>query len=164
MVSYPNQITGPVTVTGGMTVGGGVTATGGATVDTVTVTGNSSAAAYTSTGNITVGATLKVTGLSQINGGTTTAASAPAITPTLANGVASQLSDVTRDYILYLEVGTAGTGFTLSIGPTSGVANAVVTSVTPVTGMLFTLRIPAGWFIKWAGTTTTLANQLAIGC
>ncbi len=124
MVSYPNQITGPVTITG----------------------------------------TATVTGLMSVNGGTSSAGSAPVLTPTLTNGTPKQLSDTTRDYVLYLEVGTAGVAFTLSIGPTSGVAVPIVTSVTPVTGMLFTVRVPAGWYVGWAGTGTTLANQSAVGC
>jgi hypothetical protein len=26
------------------------------------------------------------------------------------------------------------------------------------------VRLPAGWFLKWAGTSTTLARQTAVGC
>jgi len=44
------------------------------------------------------------------------------------------------------------------------VANAIVVSATPTATELFSVRLPAGWFLKWAGTSTTMANQLAIGC
>ncbi len=89
---------------------------------------------------------------------------APVLTPSFANGTAAQLSDITRDYTLYLEVGTAGTGFTLAIGPTSTPANTLIASTTPTAGNLYTVRIPAGWYVKWAGTATTIAAQTAIGC
>lgn len=124
----------------------------------------------TITGNLSVGGALAVsgvttaTGLLDINGGSDTATSAPAITPTFANGVASQLADVTRDYVVYLQVGTAGTGFSLAIGPTSTPANTIAASATPLAGDLYTFRLPAGWYVKWAGTTTTLATQTAVGC
>ncbi len=104
------------------------------------------------------------TGILAPNGGTNSAGSAPALTPTFANGVASRLTDLTRDYMVYLQLGTAGTAFTLAIGPTSGVANTVMASATPLADELLTVRLPAGWFLQWAGTTTTVANQLAIGC
>jgi len=131
----------------------GILATGGSITGDLTVTGN-----LASDGTLTSG------GILTAQAGTNSASSAPAITPALSNNTAAQLADTTRDYMLYLEVGTAGTGFTLSIGPANTTVNAVVTSVTPVTGMLFTVRIPAGWYVKWAGTATTLANQLAVGC
>lgn len=98
------------------------------------------------------------------NAGSNSSGSAPALTPTFANGTAAQLSDLTRDYMVYLEVGTAGTAFVVAIGPTSGVANTVVASGTATSGELVSVRLPAGWFLKWSATTATLANQLAIGC
>jgi hypothetical protein len=96
--------------------------------------------------------------------GTNSAGSAPALTPTFANGTASQLSDTLRDYIVYLQVGTAGTAFSLKIGPTSTPANTVYSSATPVANTVFVVRLPAGWYLSWAGTSTTMANQLAVGC
>jgi hypothetical protein len=107
---------------------------------------------------------LTVTNLLTSNGGTSSAGSAPALTPAFANGTAAQLTDTTRDYMLYLQVGTAGTGFSLAIGPTSSPANTIVASSTPLAGGLYTFRLPAGWFVKWSGTTTTLTTQTAIGC
>ncbi len=105
-----------------------------------------------------------VAGVQTLNGGTNTAGSAPALTPTCANGTAAQLTDLTRDYTVYFQVGTAGTAFSIAIGPTSGVANTIFTSATPLAADLITFRVPAGWFVKWAGTASTLSNQLAIGC
>jgi len=113
-------------------------------------------------GSVVAGATF--TGIVNLNAGTDSAGSAPVLTPTFANGTAAQLTDTTRDYEVYLQVGTPGTAFTLAIGPTSGVANAIVVSATPTATELFSVRLPAGWFLKWAGTSTTMANQLAIGC
>jgi hypothetical protein len=108
--------------------------------------------------------TASVFGLASFYAGTSTVNSAPAITPTFANGTAAQLSDVTRDYMVYLQIGTPGTAFTLAIGPTSGVATTIVSSATPTATELLAVRLPAGWFLKWAGTSTTLARQTAVGC
>jgi len=84
------------------------------------------------------------------------------ITPTFANGAAAQLTDTTRDYVVYLQIGTPGTAFSVAIGPTSSPANTVVSSVAPTAGEVFTVRLPAGWYLEWSGTTTTLADQTAI--
>jgi hypothetical protein len=96
--------------------------------------------------------------------GTNTAASAPVLTPTFASGTAAQLADTTRDYMVYLEIGTAGTANVLAIGPTSTPANTVIASGVATAGEIMTVRLPAGWYLKWSATTATLANQIAIGC
>lgn len=103
-------------------------------------------------------------GLLTLNGGSTTSASAPALTPTFSSGVAAQLADTTRDYMVYLEIGTAGTANTLLIGPTSSPANTIVASGTATTGEVMAFRLPAGWWVQWSATTATLASQTAIGC
>lgn len=131
----------------------GIDATGG------TITGSLSIA-----NSLDVANTLTAGGDAVFNAGTNTAGSAPALTPTFASGVASQLADTARDYIVYLQIGTAGTGFTLAIGPTSTPANTIFASATPVSEELISFRLPAGWFVKWSGTGTTLAAQIAIGC
>jgi hypothetical protein len=102
--------------------------------------------------------------LFQSGNGTNTAAAANVLTPAFANGTAAQLSDVNRDYMVYLEVGTAGTAFIVATGPTSGVANTIVASGTATSGEVVSFRLPAGWFVKWSATTATLANQTAISC
>ncbi len=115
-------------------------------------------------GNLSIGGTLAVAGVLSPADGVNTSGSAPAITPSLANGTAAQLADTTRDYLVYLQVGTPGTGFSIAIGPTSTPANTLVGSTTPTGGEVFSFRLPAGWYVKWAGTATTLAEQIAIGC
>lgn len=96
--------------------------------------------------------------------GFTTAASAPAIAaPGFVNGTASQLSDLARDYMVYLTVTALGTAFTLAIGPTSGVANTIVSNLAVAVGEQFSIRLPAGWFLSWSATTATV-SQIAIGC
>ena len=66
--------------------------------------------------------------------------------------------------MVYLEIGTAGTANVLAIGPTSTPANTVVASGTATAGEIMTVRLPAGWYLKWSATTATLAHQIAIGC
>ena len=56
--------------------------------------------------------------------GTSTAVSAPVLTPAFAASTAAQLSDTSRDYMVYLTVTTSGTATTVTIGPTSA-ASAV---------------------------------------
>ena len=96
--------------------------------------------------------------------GMSSASSAPALTPTFASGTAAQLSDVTRDYTVYLECTTSGTATTIAIGPTSTPANTIMASAPATAGTVYTVRLPAGWYLKWAGTTTAFATQTAIGC
>jgi hypothetical protein len=106
-----------------------------------------------------------VNGVQTLNGGTNTSPSVPVISsPGFAVGTASQLSDTTRDYMVYITIGTPGTGMTLAIGPTSTPANTIHSSSTPTAGMQFAFRLPAGWYAEVAGSSTTIANQIAIGC
>ena len=97
-----------------------------------------------------------------LSGGTTTAGSAPVLTPAFAAGTASQLSDLTRDYNCYLQTSATGT-FSLAIGPTSTPATTIFASATLASPQLVTFRCPAAWFVLWAGTAT-LTQQKAIGC
>jgi hypothetical protein len=96
--------------------------------------------------------------------GTSTAASAPVLTPAFASGTAAQLSDTTRDYMVYLQIGTAGTANTVAIGPTSTPAHTVISNGTATAGQVMTIRLPAGWYLEWSATEATLASQIAIGC
>jgi hypothetical protein len=100
------------------------------------------------------------------NGGINSAAEAGAhvITPAFANGVASQLTDTARDYMVYLTCDTGGTGFSLAIGPTNATANTIVNGLAVAAGDQYSIRLPAGWFLKWTATTATFADQLAVGC
>jgi hypothetical protein len=96
--------------------------------------------------------------------GTNTSPSNPVLTPSFASGTAAQLADLTRDYTVYLAVTTSGTATTVAIGPTSTPANTILPSSSVTAGQLISFRLPAGWYVKWAGTTTAIATQTAIGC
>lgn len=115
-------------------------------------------------GRSATGVLALTSGIFQPQNGTDTHNNAAALTPTFANGTAAQLTDTTRDYMVYLTVGTAGTAFTVAIGPTSSPANTIVPSGTATSGQVVSFRLPAGWFVKWSATTATLAGQKAIGC
>lgn len=117
-----------------------------------TLTGGISTAAETASGLVT------------LNGGTKTSGSAPVIAaPGFANGAPSQLSDVTRDYMVYLTVTASGTAFTLATGPTAGVANTIVSNLAVSIGEQYSVRLPAGWFLEWSAVTATV-SEIAIGC
>lgn len=105
-------------------------------------------------------------GLVTRNGGVTTAGSAPILTGlAVASGTPKQLSDTTRDYMVYFTVTTAGTATTLSIGHTSSGNDVTLKSSTAANaGDVWAFRLPAGWWIAWSGTTTAIANQVAVGC
>lgn len=98
------------------------------------------------------------------NAGTSSAGSAPVITPTFASGTAAQLSDLTRDYEVYFQIATGGGTVALVIGPTSTPANAILTAAVGVAGTLVRVRLPAGWFLKITLATSTIGAQTAIGC
>lgn len=93
-----------------------------------------------------------------------TTAAAPVLTPAFATTVAAQLADTSRDYMVYLECTTSGTATTIAIGPTSTPANTIMASAAATAGTVYSVRLPAGWYLKWAGTTTAFATQTAIGC
>lgn len=92
----------------------------------------------------------------------TTVANANTITPTFASGTAAQLSDTSRDYMVYFTVGTAGT-ITLAIGSTNTPANTLINGQTATAGELISFRLPAAWFVKVTLTTATI-TQKAIAC
>jgi hypothetical protein len=107
----------------------------------------------------------EIDGVLALNGGSSTTPDAAMHTPGFANGTASQLTtDTTRDYMIYLQVNTPGTGYTIAIGPSTGSLDTIVGSCTPAAGRMDSFRLPAGWFVKWSGTGTTLSQQRAIGC
>jgi hypothetical protein len=184
-VTVANGGTGAVTATAALAALGGAGVAGdlGGTSATPQVTGThlvsalpvaqggtaaaTASAALTSLGAAPVaGVTgvFSVGGKLTLGGGTATASSAPVLTPTFAQGVASQLSDTSRDYTVYLQFGVAGTAMSVAIGPTSTPANTIINSAAVVAGECVNFRLPAGWFTKISFTTTTLASQKAIGC
>jgi hypothetical protein len=105
-------------------------------------------------------------GIISQNAGTDSAGSAPVINSLGATngGGGVQLSDLTRDYMVYLAVNTAGTATTVSIGHTSAASDVAIISSTGVGLGLIAFRLPAGWYFKWSGTTTTISVQNAVGC
>lgn len=119
-------------------------------------------------GAVTFGAALTLSGTLALNGGTNTATAAAAniiSSPGFSSGTASQLSDLTRDYMVYLQIGTGGGTVTLSMGPTSaGTTVPILTSAAGVNGELLTVRLPAGWYLKITLATSTLADQVAVAC
>jgi hypothetical protein len=96
--------------------------------------------------------------------GTSTAVSAPVLTPAFASGTAAQLADVTRDYMCYFVIGTGGGTVSLAIGPTSTPAYTIASAATGVEGEVIGVRLPAGWYLKITVATSTIASQTAIGC
>jgi hypothetical protein len=130
---------------------------------TLPLSGGTLTGVLNSAGIVNTG-TVSSSGIISQNAGTNSAGSAPLLTPANANGTAAQLTDTTRDYMLYLTIGTAGTALTVAIGPTAGVADTIYTAATATGGEAICFRLPAGWFWKWAATTATLAEQTAIGC
>ena len=100
-----------------------------------------------------------------LNAGSNTSGSAPVISsPGFVSGTASQLSDTTRDYMVYFQIGTGGGTVALKIGPTSTPANAILTAAAGVAGELLPVRLPAGWYLEITVATSTIADQIAIGC
>lgn len=128
-----------------------------------TFLGPGTGAADVEHGRTATGVWSLILGIFDAQHGTKTSVGATAITPTLASGTAAQLSDTTKDYQVYFTITTAGTAFSVAIGPTSTPANTIVTSNTPNVGESVSFRLPAGWFVKWAGTGTAL-NQIAVSC
>ena len=113
------------------------------------------------TGNVAISGTESVGGILTAAGGVKSDLS-NVLTPTFSSGVAAQLSDTTVDYMVYLQIGSAGTAFSVAIGPTSTPAHTVVTNATATTGETVSVRLPAGWYLELSITTGTIANQLAI--
>jgi hypothetical protein len=101
------------------------------------------------------------------NAGTNSAATAAILTAVAGTngGAAVQLSDTARDYMVYLQVGTAGTAWVVSMGHTSAGNDVTLhASGTATAGQVLTFRLPAGWFFLWSATTATLAQSVAVSC
>ena len=112
-------------------------------------------------GNVTA------SGIVNVNAGTDTAASAPILTAVAGTngGGGVQLTDTTRDYNVYLQVGTAGTAFIVTMGHTSAGNDVTIhASGTATAGQTVSFRLPAGWYFLWSATTATLAQSVAVGC
>ncbi len=104
-------------------------------------------------------------GVMQHQKGTDSSASAPVISaPGFVSGTASQLSDLTRDYVVYFTIATGGGTVTIAIGPTSTPATTIVSSATGVAGTVIPIRLPAGWYLEITLVTSTIGRQIAVGC
>ena len=83
-----------------------------------------------------------------------------AILGTAASG--TQLSDLTRDYMVYLQVVTGGAGATISIGAANTAVSTLFANATCGPGTLYSFRLPAGWYVRCQGTAAF--SQTAISC
>lgn len=110
-------------------------------------------------------AAVGTTGNATLQAGTDSSQVATITTPTATNGGAAVQVSTVDDAMVYLQVGTAGTAFTLSIGHTSAASDvAIMSGAVATSGQLITFRLPAGWFFKWSATTATLTQQKAVQC
>jgi hypothetical protein len=86
---------------------------------------------------------------------------------TLGFGVSAatgtQISDTTRDYMVYVTTSAGGAGGTMLIGATSACTSTVYASATVGTGILVSYKLPAGWFSMWT-TAVAIGQQNAISC
>jgi hypothetical protein len=128
---------------------------------TMSVTG-----ATSFTGAATVGGTLTENGITVQNAGINSSGSVHYIA-TLGFGVSAatgtQLSDTTRDYMVYLTTSAGGAGATVLIGPTSACTNTVSASGSVGTGVCISYKLPAGWYTMWT-TSVAVGQQNAISC
>jgi hypothetical protein len=88
----------------------------------------------------------------------------PVLTPEFTSGQAARLPDTSRAHDVYLTVGTSGTGMGIAIGPGLDTRHTVYSAAEVQAGQLITIRLPAGWYLRWGSATVTLAGQLAVGC
>ena len=82
------------------------------------------------------------------------------------NGTASQLAASLQqtNCMVYLQCTTAGTALAISIGPTVAVADPIVVAGVATSGNLYSIWLPAGWYLKWAATTAAFATQSVHTC
>ena len=91
----------------------------------------------------------------------TIGAGANAILGTAATG--TQLSDTTRDYMVYIGVTAGGAAATLSIGAANTAVATLYAAATCGVGTQYAFRLPAGWYIRFQGTAG-ITQQTAISC
>ena len=83
-----------------------------------------------------------------------------ALLGTAASG--TQLSDTTRDYMVYLGVVSGGAAATLSIGAANTAVSTLYAAATCGPGTQYAFRLPAGWYIRFQATASV--QQTAISC
>lgn len=155
--------------------------TGAAPLASPTFTGTVNAAAVTTSGLVTA-ASLKIGTSSTItNAGTTVSFAGGASfggIVTLTQGSSTQLfATITtqavtsgvafqpgaNDFELVIPVTLAGT-ITMTMGPTTGSENTVLSSFAVVAGTVITKRIPRNWMVVITLVTATLATVTKQGC
>jgi hypothetical protein len=128
--------------------------------------GNMAVAGTTTSGATVNNGTITDNGIVFRNGGINTSGGIKYIA-TLGFGVSAatgtQISDVTRDYMIYLTTSAGGAGATVLIGPTSACTSTVTASGSIGTGVCVSYRLPAGWFSMWT-TAVAVGQQNAISC
>jgi hypothetical protein len=80
--------------------------------------------------------------------------SANIITPSFGASASSgtQLSDTSRDYMVYITTTAGGANNTLTIGSTSAATSATITANATIgTGALWAFKLPAGWYVRSQG-------------
>lgn len=103
----------------------------------------------------------------QLSGaGINSASSANYLTPSFGVSASSgtQLSDISRDYMVYLTTSAGGANNTLTIGPNSTATLATIyASATTGTGIMWSFKLPAGWYVRPQGAVA-IGFQSAISC
>ena len=96
---------------------------------------------------------------------------APSATPpatagasALALNVAGRLPVTTADAMLYVKLSTAGTAFSIAIGPTSTPATTIWGPGTPAITTLFSVRVPANWYVLLTSTSGAIATATYVTC
>lgn len=100
------------------------------------------------------------------NNGINSSGSVNVITPSFGVSASSgtQLSDTTRDYMVYITTSAGGANNTLTIGPNStATAATIYASATTGTGILWGFKLPAGWFVRPQGAVA-IGVQSAVSC
>jgi hypothetical protein len=96
---------------------------------------------------------------------TNTSSGATYSNPSLSNSTTGTQLSASKDVMLYLTCSTAGTGLTIKMGTSqSPPQNTIVSNVAVSIGDMFTIRVPAGWYVAWNATTAAFANQAAVTC
>ena len=153
------------TIQGTTTVGTGTITTGSigtATIGTGSITALTAGnATLTTTAVVTENAGVNTAGGISVLGGGTIGAGGVAILGTAATG--TQLSDLTRDYHVYVGVTAGGTSATLTIGPANTCVNTLYAAATCNIGTQYSFRLPAGWYVRFQATAG-ITQQIAISC
>ena len=145
---------------------GNATITG--TLQAASLAGSLAAASVgtlTTTGVITQNSGVNSSGSVNVLIGVQTGLGGTTLLTTLGSG-GTQLSDTTRDYMVYVETTTTG-GATILLGPTATATLATVfvgSLLAAGTSGVISFRVPAGWYTRFTGTTWACANPVAISC